>query len=67
MVEIVAALIGALLFLAGVVVGHRLARGMEPVSLPSPGLTRKDSAAREPPEEQGWATREKPHVVDEVV
>lgn len=58
-----AALTGAFLFAAGLVVGHRTGSGREPVTIPRlAGGTRREPKE---PEEKGWATREQPHV-DEV-
>lgn len=59
MAEILAAAVGAFLFLAGVVMGSRLAKGQPPVALPQvfkPPKKEKD------PEEQGWASRDRPFV-----
>lgn len=60
MAEIVAALAGAFLFLAGVVVGSRLSKGQAPV--PVPRVFKPPDKKQGEPEEQGWATRGRPFI-----
>jgi len=56
---VIYALAGALIFYAGLVAGSRLAKGQEPLILPS--FRQKPKTGKEP-EEQGWATRRNPFV-----
>lgn len=51
---------GAFLFLCGLIVGSRLAKGQEPVALPRFERPKPDPE----PEEQGWASRDRPFVED---
>lgn len=61
---VLAMLFGGVLFAGGIAVGWRMAKDLPPV--PVPKLNPPPPSERKEPEEQGWATREKPHV-DEVV
>jgi len=56
---VIYALAGALIFYAGLIAGSRLAKGQEPLILPS---FRPKSKPEKEPEEQGWATRRNPFV-----
>lgn len=55
---------GAVVFLCGIVVGHRITSGLSPVAMPE--IFKPPEKDDKEIEEQGWATRSKPHV-DEVI